>query len=148
MFGCKGVFAVLTGLVLFITTASSQQAFIDSGSVSRNVRFNVVVTTASGQCVTDLQQQDFTIFDNNSTQAITSFRAITVNPNRVKVSHRVYVVGNGADTGCYEQGVLFQYEITFNVPSDARRNEYRSVGIRVDRPNLNVQTRQGYYAQF
>jgi hypothetical protein len=148
MFGYKRVFAVLTWLVLCITTASSQQAFIDSGAVSRNVRFNVVVTTVSGQCVTDLQQQNFTIFDNNSTQAITSFGAITVSPNRVKVPHLVYAAGNGANSGCYEHGVLFQYEITFSVPSDARRNEYRSVGIRVDSPNLIVQTRQGYYAQF
>ena len=33
--------------------------------------------------------------------------------------------------------------MTFDVPSDARLNEYRRVAIKVDRPNLVVRARQG-----
>jgi hypothetical protein len=75
-----------------------------------------------------------------------SFRAVT-SPKQVEVPDHVYSAGNGANTGCYEQGELFQYEITFNVPSDARPNEYHGVEVKVYKPNLTVRTRQGYFTQ-
>jgi hypothetical protein len=108
---------------------------------------NVVITTASGQCVTDLQQHDFKIFDNNLPQTIRSFRAVTISPKQVEVPDRAYAAGNEANTGCYEQGELFQYEITFDVPSDARPNEYHGVEVKVYKPNLTVRTRRGYFTQ-
>ena len=146
MFVYKRVFSVLAAMVLCSTTASIQQASADGGAASRNVRFNVVVTTASGACVTDLQEGDFKVFDDNSAQTITSFKAGTVSPKRAGVPDFAYAAG-ARTNGCYGQGGLFRYEITFNVPGDARPNEYRSVGIRVDKPNLVVRARQGYYAQ-
>ena len=147
MFVCKRVFGVLAVMVLCITTASTQQGSSEGGAASQNVHLNVVVTTASGQCVTDLQQKDFKIFDNNLPQTITSFRTVTVSPKQVEVPDRAFSAGNGASTGCYEQGELFQYEITFNVPSDARPNEYHGVEVKVFRPNLTVRTRRGYFTQ-
>jgi len=146
MFVYKRVFAVLAILVC-TTTAFAQQRSARSGAASRNVRFNVVVTTASGQCVMDLQERDFKVFDNNLNQPIAFFRAGPISRNGVEIPHVVYAAGAPIN-GCFEHGEVFQYEITFNVPNDARLNEYRQVGIKVNRPNLVVQTRQGYYAQF
>jgi hypothetical protein len=144
---CKRVFAVVAVMVLGITAASAQQGSSEGGAASRNVRLNVVVTTASGQCVTDLQQKDFKVLDNNLYQTITSFRAVTISPKPIEVPDRAYAAGAGADTGCYQQGELFQYEITFNVSSDARPNEYHGVEVKVYKPNLAVQTRRGYFTQ-
>jgi hypothetical protein len=144
---CKGVFGVLAGILLCMTTASAQQASSEGGAASRNVRLNVIVTTASGQCVTDLQLKDFKVLDNNLPQTITSFRAVTISPKQGEVPDRASAVGNGSNTGCYEQGELFQYEITFNVPSDARPNEYHGVEVKVYKPNLTVRTRRGYFTQ-
>ena len=158
---------VLAATVLCIATAFAQQAASEGNANARRVRLNVVITTASGQCVTDLQQKDFKIFDNNLPQTIRSFRAVTISPKQVEVpdraySHsftavtspkqvevpdRAYPYGSGAYNRCYEQGELFQYEITFNVPSDARPNEYHRVEVKVYKPNLTVRTRRGYFTQ-
>src|SRR5258707_11327598 len=102
MFVCKRVFGVLAVMLLCITTASAQQGSSEGGAGSRNVHLNVVVTTASGQCVTDLQQKDFKILDSNRPQTITSFRAVTISPKQVEVPDRAYAAGNGANTGCYD----------------------------------------------
>jgi hypothetical protein len=147
MFVCKRGSVVLAATVLCIATAFSQQAPSEGSPIARSVRLNVVITTASGECVTDLQQHDFKIFDNNLPQTITSFRAVTISPKQVEVPDHAYAAGNGASTGCYEQGELFQYEITFNVPSDARPNEYHGVAVKVYKPNLTVRTRRGYFTQ-
>ena len=167
MFVCKRVFSGLAAIVLCITTSFAQQAPARGGDASRSVRLNVVVTTASGQCVTDLQQKDFKIFDNNLPQPITSFRAVTISPKetevpdrayspsfkaatspkQVEVPDRAYSYGNGVNNGCYEQGELFQYEITFSVPSDARPNDYHGVEVKVFKPNLTVRTRRGYFTE-
>ena len=45
-----------------------------------------------------------------------------------------------ADTDAY-------YELSFLPPSDAKRNEYHQLEIRVSKPGLTARTRQGYYAQ-
>jgi hypothetical protein len=147
MFVYKRGSVVLAATVLCIATAFAQQAPSEGSPIARSVRLNVVITTASGQCVTDLQQKDFKIFDNNLPQTITSFRAVTISPKQVEVPDRAYAAGNGDSTGCYEQGELFQYEITFNVPSDARPNEYHGVEVKVYKPNLTVRTRRGYFTQ-
>src|ERR1700739_4108491 len=135
---CERAFGVLAVMVLCLTTASAQQTSSEGGVASRNVDLSVVVTTASGQCVTDLQQKDFKVFDNNLPQPITSFRTVTVSPKQIEVPGHAYFAGNGADAGCYQQGDLFQYEITFNVPSDARPNEYHGVEVKIYKPNLTV----------
>lgn len=144
---CKRVFSVLAVIVLCMTTASAQQTSSKGGAASRAVRLNVVVTTASGQCVTDLQQNDFKVFDDNLPQPITSFKTVTISPKQIEVPDRAYSYGNGAKNGCYEQGELFQYEITFNVPKDAPPNEYHGVEVKVYKPNLTVRTRRGYFTQ-
>jgi hypothetical protein len=112
----KGLAAFCAVTLLFCGTALSQQS-------AQVVHFNVVVTKASGEYITDLKQQDFTLLDNRSAQPITSFRARQI----------------GDD--------LFQYELTFNAPPSAAPSEYHNVEVKVDKPNLTVRTRKGYYAQ-
>jgi hypothetical protein len=147
MFVYRRVLAVVTAMVLCIATASAQQASAEGDAASRIVRFNVVVTTASGECVTDLQERDFKVFDNNVTQQpIVFFRAGPISPKGVWVPHLAYA-GSARTNGCFQESGIFRYEITFNVPGDARLNEYRSVGILVDRPNLIVRAPQGYYVR-
>jgi hypothetical protein len=134
---------------LLVGTAFAQRSSAGGGTASRDVRFHVVVTTSSGQCVTDLHERDFRVFDNNSEQAITFFRAVLIRPPRAQETpHRIDAGADQEANGCYARGALFQYEIGFNVPDHAAVNEYRSVGIRVDRPKLRVRTRQGYYVAF
>lgn len=52
------------------------------------------------------------------------------------------------DANAENLGNFPRYEITFNAAPAVRSNEYHQVGIRVDRPNLKVLARQGYFAQF
>jgi hypothetical protein len=145
MLVCKRVFGVVAVMALWIAAASAQQGS-NEGAATRYVRLKVVVTTASGQCVTDLQQRDFKVYDNSLSQAITSFRAVTVSPKQGEVPDPASADGNGGDTGCYQQGELFQYEVTFNVPRDARPNQYHVVEVKVLKPNLHVRTRRGYFS--
>jgi hypothetical protein len=112
----KCVVAVGVATLIFCGTVLSQQS-------SQVVHFNVVVSRPSGQYVTDLKQQDFTLLDNRLAQPITSFRARQIGDE------------------------LFQYELTFNAPPSAAPREYHNVEVRVDKPNLTVRTRRGYYAQ-
>ena len=149
MFICKRAFFLLAAMVFCIVAASAQQVSAKGVAVFRPVRIDVVVMMASGECVTDLQEQDFKVFDNVAQQPIVFFRAGPISPEGVEIPHLAYA-GGARTSGCFFGRIgLFRYEITFNVPYNARIKEYRSVGIRVDRPNLVVvvRARQGYYVQ-
>jgi VWFA-related protein len=65
-------------LALFWTAAvSAQQASSPVQPDAGKVSLDVVVAPKSGRPVADLQQQDFTVLDNKTPQAITSFKAVT-----------------------------------------------------------------------
>lgn len=145
MFGCKHV-VVLAAILFFTTTVSAQQFPPPGGATSRIIYMNVVVTTESGQCVTDLQQQNFTIFDNDSMQAVTSFKAVRIGP-RVAIPRLIDVADTRSIAGCFADGELFLYELSFHALNDDEPNRYHTIGVRVDRPNLIVQARQGYYTR-
>jgi hypothetical protein len=106
MFVYKRVFAVVAAMVLCVTTGSTRQASARGGGASQIVRFNVVVMTASGECVTDLQERDFKVFDNNVTQQpIVFFRAGPISPNGVWVPHLAYAA-SARTNGCFQEGGL------------------------------------------
>jgi VWFA-related protein len=71
----------LTGfllVVLFCSAAASAQENSPQVQGGNNrIHLDVVVTPKSGAPVADLQQQDFTVLDNNSPQPITAFAAVT-----------------------------------------------------------------------
>src|ERR1700722_5636384 len=62
--------SMLSGSVL-----SAQQNIPPTGANPSRINLDVVVTPKSGPPVADLQQQDFTLFDNKALQRITSFQA-------------------------------------------------------------------------
>jgi VWFA-related protein len=62
--------SVLSGAVLF-----AQQNLPPTGATSSRINLDVVVTPKSGPPVANLEQQDFTLFDNRTLQHITSFQA-------------------------------------------------------------------------
>ena len=113
------------------------------------VTFIVVVMTNSGTPITDLQQQDFTIFDNGSICPIQFFRAIGGTKKPAGISRFIPVGNTLSPSGGEASGLFPRYEITFNAASAAKANEYHRVEVKVDRSSLRVVlTRQGYYAQF
>jgi VWFA-related protein len=69
-------------LVLFVTLwcagmASAQQNAAPAPPADRKITLDVVVSAKSGPPVADLQQQDFTLLDNNAPQNITSFKVVS-----------------------------------------------------------------------
>jgi hypothetical protein len=147
MFGYKGILILLGARLLWGAAGPGEQTPPAVILTPRSIHLNVVVTTKSGQPVTGLQQRDFTIFDNNSTRSITSFAAITIKPRSPKVTGPFRFAGEPSDAGSGDRWELLQYEITFDAPCAERANEYHQVEIKVDKPNLMVRARQGYFAQ-
>jgi VWFA-related protein len=66
---------VLFGSLLSAAFAAAQQTPVASPAPSGKVVLDVVVTPKSGAPVANLQQQNFTLLDNNTQRPITSFRA-------------------------------------------------------------------------
>ena len=112
-------------------------------TTSRTVHVDVLVTTPSGEPVADLEQLDFTLWDNNVLpMKIMSFKLVRVDVSRVPEMTKV-----SAQPQSERHGQVLVYELTFDAPVANVPNEYHSLGVKVDRPNLNVIARQGYYAQ-
>jgi VWFA-related protein len=62
--------------MLCTAALSAQQESPSTPAAASSISLDVVVTPSSGRPVADLQQQDFTIFDNKTPRHITSFRAL------------------------------------------------------------------------
>ncbi len=75
----KFVCAFFSALFAGSLFAAAQQAppAVSTPASSRQIKLDVVVDTKSGQPVTNLAQQDFTILDNKSPRPITSFKVLT-----------------------------------------------------------------------
>jgi hypothetical protein len=116
----KRVCLVLAATLLCGLRAYTQQAPLTQDPMKRSICFGVVVENHSGRPVTDLRQQDFKVVDNKSIRPIIAFRIITETKRP-------------------------EYEITFDRATGGQPNEYHSVDIQVDRPNLVVIASPGYY---
>jgi VWFA-related protein len=64
---------------------AAQIAQANAAAVSQSIRLEVVVETKSGQPVTDLEQKDFTLFDDKAPRPITRFRTMNGAHERVNV---------------------------------------------------------------
>jgi hypothetical protein len=146
MFGSKGILIILGAPLLCVAAGFPPQAPPTGIAVPRSIQLNVVVKTASGQWVTDLQPRDFTIFDNNSARPITSFKAGMMGPKAEGVTPPPRFASRPSNAGGYERGEHFVYEITFDAACAKRANEYHSIAVKVDKPNLIIRSRNGYYA--
>ena len=77
MFSVSRLSGFLLATLLCAAVASAQGNSPQVQAGNDKIRLDVVVTAKSGPPVADLQQQDFTVLDNNSPQAITSFAPVT-----------------------------------------------------------------------
>jgi hypothetical protein len=115
---------------------------------TRSERFVVIVTTKSGSPVSDLQEQDFKVFDNNSLRPIKFLKVVNGSQKNVQTYPVTGVSRTRQDSNTRDRlGSFPRYEITFSAAPALRPKEYHEVGIWVGRPDLEVWTRQGYYAQ-
>jgi hypothetical protein len=138
----------LFAILLLNIGPDAQQCSAAQVQTNRSERFVVIVTTKSGMPVSDLLEQDFTVFDNNSVSAIKSFRVVKGSSTHVEIHPLTKISSTRTDANAENLGDFPRYEITINAATAVRSKEYRQVGIKVDRPNLKVLARQGYYAQF
>jgi VWFA-related protein len=68
--------------ICFLAFAGFTLAQAPPAATNRSITLNVVVTAKSGKPVSGLQQQDFTVLENNHPQKILSFEAVAgANPN-------------------------------------------------------------------
>jgi VWFA-related protein len=68
-------------------SAAAQQAppAVSTPAPSQQIKLDVVVDTKTGEPVTNLSQQDFTILDNKSQRPITGFKVVTAKQEPVEV---------------------------------------------------------------
>jgi hypothetical protein len=143
----KRVCLVLSATFLCNLTAHAQQTLFTEAQMSRSICFVVVVADRFGRPVTDLRQQDFTVFDNNSIRPIMAFKAITGTKRQDEGSPFMLAATMLSATATDALRMFPRYEITFDPAIARRSNEYHQVKIRVDKPDLKVVTSDVYYAQ-
>jgi VWFA-related protein len=103
MFGNSRLGCLLLVTLLCTAAASAQQNSPQIQPGSDKIYLDVVVGPKSGPLVADLQQQDFTLLDNNSPQAITSFAAVTGRQAPVEVVLIIDAINTDARTIGYER---------------------------------------------
>lgn len=130
---CLGLSAVLLSTLM----VRGQDVPVVQARADGSVRFVVVVTTRSGEPVADLGQQDFAIFDDDVIRPIRTFRTIRA-ASKQDESHALTVVRvpNPVSSSTYE--------LIFDGAKSQGRRQFHEVGIKVDRPNLEVATSAGY----
>jgi TonB family protein len=123
--------AVLTGFVAFAERRTQSQPSAPSNPQQTRfietdvVTVDVVVTDRLGQQVLGLGASDFSLLENNVTQPIENFSVVPAS-------------GPSGTTSFYMLG----YRAT-KAPGGA----FRSLRVNVDRPDVRVRSRAGYYPQ-
>jgi VWFA-related protein len=103
---CLGAFF----LAMFCTIgASAQQHNPPAPPANNSIHLDVVVTAKSGPPVTDLQQQDFTLLDNNAPQAITSFQVISGRQAPIEVVVVIDAVNTAYQTVAFERSEIGKF---------------------------------------
>ena len=96
------------GLLLctsFVGTAMlcAQQSAAPGPAPGSRIDLDVVVTPKSGPPVSDLQQQDFTLFDNKTPRHLTSFRAVAGSQNTTHILLVIDAVNTTYQNIAYER---------------------------------------------
>jgi VWFA-related protein len=99
------LFACFILVTLLCTAAISAQepSAAPPPAAAGKIYLNVVVSPKSGPRVGDLQQQDFTLLDNKSPRAFTSFQVFTGRDAPIKVVLVIDAVNGGAERVGYER---------------------------------------------
>jgi len=103
MFSNSRLACLLLVTLLCTAAASAQQASPQAQAASGKISLDVVVSPKSGPPVADLQQQDFTVLDNNSPQAISSFQAVSGRQAPVEVVLVIDAINTDARNIGYER---------------------------------------------
>jgi VWFA-related protein len=103
MFNNSRLSGLLLVALLCAATASAQQASPQIQPAIGNVYLDVVVTPKTGPPVADLQQQDFTLLDDDSPQPITSFLAVSGRQAPVQVVLVIDAINTDATHIGYER---------------------------------------------
>jgi VWFA-related protein len=95
--------------LLWASAASAQQPGPSAESRDGRIYLDVVAATKSGSPVIGLQQQDFTIFDNNVPQPISSFEAVVGTHAPVEVVIVVDAMNAAYPTVAYERDQIDKF---------------------------------------
>jgi VWFA-related protein len=101
-------FLLVTPLVCAVAILA-QQNMPPASAPASSIDLDVVVTPKSGPPVADLQQQDFTIFDNRAPQRITSFHARSGSQDPVHVIVVIDAVNTAYQIIAYERGQIDKF---------------------------------------
>ena len=93
----------------FSATVSAQQGSRQAQRSTGRILLDVVVTPKSGQPVSGLQQQDFTLLDDKVPQTITSFQAIDARQAPIEVILVVDAVNTGYQNIAYERNQIDKF---------------------------------------
>jgi hypothetical protein len=92
------------------------------------IALSVTVSNSQRQYVGDLNRDDFAVFENGVPQTVTFF---------------------GKSTAVYadiREELSSQYSLAYESGAGARDGQWRRIAVRVNRPDVIVRTRQGYFA--
>jgi VWFA-related protein len=96
-------FILVTLLCTVAICAAQDPAPAPPSAAAARVYLDVIVSPKAGPPVADLQQQDFTLLDNKSPQAITSFQVFTGREAPIKVVLVIDAVNTGTQRVGYER---------------------------------------------
>ncbi len=99
----------LFATMLCAAALSAQQETQSTPAAASSITLDVVVTGKSGSPVADLQQQDFTIFDNKTPRHITSFRAFAGSQAPVHVLIVLDAVNVPYESIAYSRGEIDKF---------------------------------------
>src|SRR6202041_2027252 len=102
-------FLLVTLVSVCAAAASAQQPRPQAQPAGAKISLDVVVSPKSGPPVGDLQQQDFTVLDNNSPQAVTSFQAVTGRQAPIEVVLAIDAINTDARTIGYERNQIDRF---------------------------------------
>ncbi len=111
-------------LASLLTTATAQQP-----ADPHTMRLDVIVTPKAGVPIPGLLQQDFTLLDNKSAQPITSFKAVNLHQEPVKV----ILIIDGVNTSFLRVSYVQQEAQKFLKANEGRLAQPTSIAVVTDK---------------
>lgn len=105
----KSVGILLVSPLVYAAVLFAQQNLPPTQAQPSRIELDVVVRPKSGRPVGNLQQQDFTIFDNKIPQQITSFRSVSGNQEPIHVTLVIDAVNSSYQNVAYERGQIDRF---------------------------------------
>jgi VWFA-related protein len=100
---------VLLSPLVWVSVLFAQQNVPPTLALESRINLDVVVTPRSGPPVADLEQKDFTLFDNKTLQRITSFQAVSGKQDPVHVILVIDAVNTGYQNIAYQRGEIDKF---------------------------------------